>query len=81
MHELFDHNAPKKSANLSLNSDLLKKARECGINLSAALEQALIEQVKQKQSEKWRAENRDSIAAYNEYVDRNGTFSDDTRSF
>lgn len=81
MPKIFDDNAPKKSANLSINSDLLKKARECGINLSAILEHSLIEQVKKSKSEKWREENRDSIAAYNEHVDKNGTFSDDMRSF
>lgn len=81
MHKIFDDKAPKKSANLSINSDLLQKARECGINLSALLEQSLVEQVKKSKSEKWREENRDSIAAYNEYVDNNGTFSDDLRSF
>ena len=37
----YDHNAPKKPTNLSINSDLLRKAKELDINLSAALEQAL----------------------------------------
>jgi antitoxin CcdA len=81
MQKIFDEKAPKKSANLSINSDLLQKARECGINLSALLEQSLIDYVKKTKSEKWREENRDAIDAYNEYVDNNGTFSDDLRSF
>ncbi len=81
MQKIFDHNAPKKSANLSVNSDLLRKARECGVNLSAVLETALIEQVKKSKGEKWLEENRESIDAYNENVDKNGTFSDELRSF
>lgn len=81
MQKIFDRNAPKKSANLTVNSDLLKKAKEYGVNLSAVLETALIEQVRKNKGEKWLEENKESIQAYNEHVDNNGTFSDDLRSF
>jgi antitoxin CcdA len=30
---------------------------------------------------KWREDNREAIAAYNEHVEKHGTFSDDFRSF
>jgi antitoxin CcdA len=30
---------------------------------------------------RWREENRDAIAAYNDYVDEHGAFSDGVRSF
>ena len=39
MQDLYDINAPKKATNLSLNSDLLQKARSLKVNLSATLEQ------------------------------------------
>lgn len=39
----YDHQAPKRPANLSINADLLAKARDLKINLSATLEQALVE--------------------------------------
>lgn len=51
MRALYDRNAPKKPTNLSINSDLLKKAKELDINLSAALEQILTEQLKAKQTQ------------------------------
>jgi antitoxin CcdA len=35
----------------------------------------------EKKRQKWREENRDAIAAYNEHVERHGTFSDGVRSF
>ena len=54
MLSLYDQNAPKKPTNLSVNSDLLKKARDLDINLSAALEQALTEQLKAKQAQQCR---------------------------
>lgn len=77
----YDHNAPKKATNLSINSDLLKKAKELDINLSATLEQTLADQVRAKQRAVWLAENRAAIAAYNAQVETQGTFSDSLRSF
>ena len=81
MLAIYDLTAPKKPTNLSVNSDLLKKAKELDINLSAALEQTLAEQVRAKQRAGWLAENRTAIAAYNTLVETYGTFSDSTRSF
>jgi len=42
MRQIFDTNAPKKPANLSVNSDLLNEEKALKINLSATLESALI---------------------------------------
>jgi antitoxin CcdA len=81
MIQLFDTQAPKKSANLSINSDLLVKARELSINLSATLEEALAEQLKQKQRELWRKKNAKAIQAYNRFVKKQGVFGDELRSF
>ena len=77
----YNPQAPKRAANLSVNGDLLNKAKELDINLSATLEQALTEAVKQKQREQWLTENRNAITAYNEHVDVHGVFSDELRSF
>lgn len=81
MLALYDQNAPKKPTNLSINSDLLQKARELEINLSATLEQALTNQLKAKQAQQWLEQNRSAIAAYNKSVEENGVFSDGLRSF
>lgn len=81
MLALYDQNAPKKPTNLSVNSDLLKKARDLDINLSVALEQALTDQLKAKQAQQWLEQNKTAIAAYNKSVDDNGVFSDGLRSF
>lgn len=81
MLPIYDPNAPKRPTNLSINSDLLKKARELGINLSSSLEEALAANVKRRLSEQWLSENREAIATYNEHVEANGVFSDDVRSF
>lgn len=81
MQSAYDPRAPKRAANLSVNGDLLSKARDLHINLSATLEQALAEALRQKQREQWLAENRGAIAAYNLHVEKLGVFSDGLRSF
>ena len=81
MQQSYNSQAPKKPTNVSINSDLLSKAKSLKINLSATLESALIELVNQRQREIWREENRDTIASYNQMIEEHGTFSDDLRSF
>ena len=53
MEPTYDPHAPKRAAYLSVNGDLLRKAKDLHINLSTTLEQALAEALKQKQREQW----------------------------
>ena len=76
MQHLYDVDAPKKVTNLSINSDLLKKARSLRINLSATLEQALVLQVKSTAREAWLKENKKAIETLNDLAEKNGLFSD-----
>jgi len=78
---LYDMNAPKKSTNLSINSDLLRKAKDSRINLSRALEQRLVEMLLEERRREWRDENRDAIEAYNQRIEAGGVFSDGLRRF
>ena len=77
----YDSQAPKKPTNLTINSDLLLKAKEENINLSAALESALADKLIKIRREKWLKKNANAINAYNNFVEENGLFSDDIRSF
>jgi antitoxin CcdA len=77
----YDTNAPKKSTNLSINSDLLRKAKDHHINLSKALEQRLVELLLEERRREWREENRDAIEAYNRRIEAEGVFSDGLRRF
>lgn len=81
MQTTFNSAAPKKPANVSINSDLLAQARACKINLSATLEQALTEKLARVQREQWLKENQQAIAGYNQLVEEQGVFSDGLRSF
>jgi len=81
MPQFYDSKAPKKPTNLSINSDLLLKAREWKINLSATLERALAQQLRQSEREKWKSENKEAIEALNELAEKHGLFSDSFRDF
>ncbi|MCO5120857.1 MAG: type II toxin-antitoxin system CcdA family antitoxin [Burkholderiaceae bacterium] len=81
MNSIFDVEAPRKATNVSVNSDLLAKARSLKINLSATLERALAEQVSAHQRESWKLRHRDAIAAYNELVTTHAGPGDKLRTF
>ncbi|WP_224961311.1 type II toxin-antitoxin system CcdA family antitoxin [Geomonas subterranea] len=78
---LFDPDAPKKSTNLSINSDLLRQAKERRINLSQALEARLAEMLREDYYLHWNEQNKEAIDDYNRRVDTQGTFSDGRRRF
>lgn len=77
----YDIQAPKKSANLSINADLLSQAKALNLNLSATLELALVDALRRRREELWLEENRSAIAAYNAQVEQDGVFSDGARGF
>jgi antitoxin CcdA len=77
----YDINAQKKATNLSINSDLLMKAKEHHINLSKTLENCLIEILAEVKSHEWKKENRDAIEAYNHRIRTKGVFSEGLRKF
>jgi antitoxin CcdA len=81
MVRIYNRKALKQAANLSINSDLLKAARESGVNLSAVMEDALAYKVAATKREAWLRDNADAIASYNEFVTEHGVYSDGSRSF
>ncbi len=81
MRQIFDANAKKKATNLSLNSDLLLEAKRLNINLSATMEKALSEEVRQLKEKAWLEENRQAMNSCNDLVEKNGLFSDAHRIF
>ncbi len=71
----------KKAVNVSIQSELLDAARTEDINLSATLEAALVDQLRIRRRDRWRAENEAAIEAYNRDVDQNSSFGDHARNF
>jgi antitoxin CcdA len=58
--------------NLSIRADLAEEAKAFGTNLSAVLERALEQEHRERRRERWRAENRRAIEAWNEWIEENG---------
>ncbi len=81
MNMIFNPEAPKKATNLSLNSDLVQKAKDENINLSFIVEHAIAEELRKRKEIIWKQENKQAIESYNESVTNIGMFSDDLRSF
>jgi antitoxin CcdA len=79
--ESYDPEAPKKPTNLSINSDLLRRAKACHINLSQTLEQRLIELVRESHRQEWLMENQAALVEYNSRIETRGAFSDSLRRF
>jgi len=78
---VYNQAAPKKSANLSINADLLQQAKQLNINLSQTLEQHLAEIIRQAQRSQWLAENKNALDVYNRRIEKQGAFSDGLRRF
>lgn len=77
----YDISAQKRAVNVIVNVDLLRHARELDIDLSHTLESALVVEVAEHARQRWLAENRSAIDAYNRDVERNGCFADSLRDF
>lgn len=78
---VYDESARKRPANLSINSDLLARARELGINLSGALEEALVDRLARHRRRDWIDSNRTAIRSYNRRVEAEGSYGDRMRRF
>ncbi len=81
MKQIYNTSAPKKSTNLSINSDLLHEAKALKLNLSATFEIALLNELKSARRAKWLAENKQAIVACNKLANTEGFFADKHRIF
>ena len=71
----------KTPTNLSLRTDLVRRAKQLGLNLSEVVDQALEEAISAAENKAWLDENREAIAEYNALVVKRGVFSDGRRRF
>jgi antitoxin CcdA len=81
MNYLYDYDAPKQTAHLSINSDLLRQAKEEKINLSQTLEKYLSETIREKRRQTWLKESSEAVEEYALFVEKHGCFGDTLRSF
>ena len=78
---VYDTSAPRKPINLTVNSDLLRRAKEKKINVSSVLEAVLAEELRRREEIEWKKESQEPIDTYNKKVREIGLFSDGMRSF
>jgi len=76
---LFDPRARRKTVSLTINSDLLEKAKAVGINASRTAEIALQRALADYHREQLRKEFAQDLRAMKDYVDRHGNPNDDWR--
>ncbi len=81
MSAIYDETAIKKATNVTVNSDLLQKAKSYQINISKNFEAYLAEVVRKREEQQWLEENREAIDKQNERMEKYGSFSDGIRRF
>ncbi len=62
----------RKPTNLSLDSQLLARAKALNVNLSRAAEEGIRKAVRQTQEEIWKSANIAALESSNEYVEKHG---------
>ncbi len=71
----------KQRINLTVDAGLIERARAAGLNVSQIAEAALVQRLREEDGRRWLEENREAIAVYNDFVRRNGMWSDGVRKF
>ena len=77
----YDTSAPKRPTNVSVNEDLLAKARDLGVNLSQTLEEGLKVRLAEERRKRWLEDNKAAFAACNDHFEKYGLWSDGLRMF
>lgn len=62
----------RKATNITLDAELLDKARSLRINISQASEEGVARAVAARQAAQWLEENQAALDSSNAYVERNG---------
>lgn len=71
----------KRATNLSVDEQLLERAKRLGLNVSRVLEDGLARAIREREADEWLRRNRAALEAYNEQVEKHGVFSDGLRAF
>jgi len=74
-------NAIRQPANLSIDSKLMREAKGLDVNVSRAAEAGIAEAVAAEKTRLWKLENRATMDAWNDYIDRAGIPLEEYRQF
>lgn len=81
MQQLYNVDAAKKPTNVTVNIDLLQKCKALKLNISATLEQALIEKLAKQASISWVEEHQQAFEVHNKFIEKHGIFGEEDRVF
>jgi antitoxin CcdA len=73
--------AARKAVNLTMDTELLARAKAEDLNLSAELDERVRARLSIIEEERWKRENAEAIRHNNEELERNGLWSDGYRLF
>ena len=79
--QLYDKTATKRPVNISMNRDLVAKAKAEGLNLSALTEDAVATALARRARERWDAEIAEAIKAHEVYLAEYGSLGDILREY
>ena len=71
----------KRPTNLTVDVDLLARAKALGLNVSSVLEDGLRTKIREEDARRWLIENKDAIEASNREMREHGLWSDRMRRF
>jgi antitoxin CcdA len=74
--QVYNIKAAKRPVNLSMNGDLLERARSEGLNLSALAEAAVATELAGRARARWDADIAEACAAHERYLAEYGSASD-----
>lgn len=62
----------RKPTNVSLSTALVAEAKRLGLNISRACEEGLARQIAAQHAQRWKQENAQGMAAWNDWAERGG---------
>ncbi len=80
MPRLFDAKAPRRPVNLTLNGDLVARAREHKLNLSALAEEAITAALARINAARFQEEIARGVAEHDAYLDAHGSLGEAIRA-
>jgi antitoxin CcdA len=76
MRRLYDGTAARRAVNISLNSDLVARARAAHLNLSSIAEAAIARALAEETRRRFDQQIAQSVAEYHEYLAEHGSLTE-----
>jgi antitoxin CcdA len=71
----------KRATNLTIDADLLARAKALGLNVSSVLDESLRARIREEEARRWLEENKEAFDAFNRETRDHGVWSERLRRF